>query len=231
MKKSNTPIILSIGGSIIIPKTGFDIAFLKKFRALILGEVKKGKKFILVIGGGATCRAYQSALKSVVKTTDLDLDWMGIHTTIYNAQFVRALFKGYADERIALNPHVVLKSKFPILVAAGWKPGCSTDTDAVLMAQTFDAKELINVSNIDYAYNKDPNVYPDAKKIETMDWKTFRKEVVGMTWTPGKNTPFDPIASAKAEKLKLKVTIMNGLNLLELKKAINGKKVKGTVIS
>jgi uridylate kinase len=231
MKKSSTPIILSIGGSIIIPKTGFDIAFLKKFRALILSEVKKGKKFILVIGGGSTCRTYQGALKSAVKTTDLDLDWMGIHTTIFNAQFVRLLFKGYADETIALKPTEKIKSKFPIMVAAGWRPGCSTDTDAVLLAQTYGAKELINVSNIEYAYDKDPNIYPDAKKIETMGWAQFRKEVVGMTWTPGKNTPFDPIASAKAQKIGLRVTIMNGLNLLELKKAINGKKVKGSVIS
>ena len=43
--------ILSVGGSIIIPKTGFDISFLKKFRNLILTEIKKGNKFILVIGG------------------------------------------------------------------------------------------------------------------------------------------------------------------------------------
>jgi uridylate kinase len=36
--------ILSIGGSILIPKTGFNIDFLKKFRKLIIDEVKKGQK-------------------------------------------------------------------------------------------------------------------------------------------------------------------------------------------
>ena len=51
--------ILSVGGSIIIPKTGFDIDFLKKFRRMILNRVKKGEKFILVIGGGATCRVFK----------------------------------------------------------------------------------------------------------------------------------------------------------------------------
>jgi uridylate kinase len=55
--------IISVGGSIVIPKTGFDPAFLKEFRALILKEVKKGRRFILTIGGGATCRQYQAALK------------------------------------------------------------------------------------------------------------------------------------------------------------------------
>lgn len=231
MKQKDAPIILSIGGSIIIPKTGFDVPFLKKFRAMILGEVKKGKKFILVIGGGSTCRNYQAALKSSVKTSEVDLDWMGIHTTIFNAQFVRLLFNGYADEVIATKPIEKIKSKFPIIIAAGWRPGCSTDTDAVLLAKTYGARELINVSNIEYVYDKDPNVYPDAKKIETIDWNKFRKEIVGNTWKPGKNAPFDPIASAKAQKMGLHVTIMSGNDLLELKKAINGKKVKGTVIS
>jgi uridylate kinase len=48
--------IISVGGSIVIPKTGFDIPFLKKFRQLIINEVKRGSRFILVIGGGATGR-------------------------------------------------------------------------------------------------------------------------------------------------------------------------------
>ena len=43
--------VISIGGSIIIPPEGFNIEFLKKFRELILNRVKKGEKFILVVGG------------------------------------------------------------------------------------------------------------------------------------------------------------------------------------
>ncbi len=71
--------IISVGGSIIIPKTGFDIPFLKKFRQLILRQIKKGERFILVIGGGAICRKYQDAAKQIVSLSDTDLDWIGIH--------------------------------------------------------------------------------------------------------------------------------------------------------
>lgn len=222
--------ILSVGGSIIIPKTGFDIPFLKKFRALILERVKKGDRFILVIGGGATCRQYQDAAKKVVKMTDVDLDWLGIHTTIFNANFVRFLFKDIAYEKVITNPNKKIPTRAPIILAAGHEPGASTDIDAVLMAKTYGAKELMNLSNIEYVYTKDPNKFADAKKIERIDWATFRKEVVGDKWTPGFNAPFDPIASKHAQKLGLKVSILKGTNLGEVKKALTGKKFKGTVI-
>ncbi len=222
--------IISVGGSIIIPKTGFDIPFLKKFKKLILGEVKKGNKFILIIGGGATCRQYQDALKKTVKLKDVDLDWMGIHTTMVNAQFVKFLFKDYAYKDVITDPTKKIKTNKPIIISAGYEPGWSTDMDAVLMAKTYGAKEVINLSNIDYVYDKDPSKFKNAKKIETTDWKSFRKDIVGNKWDPGKNAPFDPIASREAQKLGLRVSILKGTNLGEVKKVLEGKKFKGTII-
>lgn len=222
--------ILSVGGSIIIPKTGFNIPFLKKFRSMILSEVKKGQKFILVIGGGDTCRKYQQAAAKVTKHTKIDLDWIGIHSTIFNAQFVRSLFGEHAYKDVVTDPRAKVKTSKSIIIAAGWKPGCSTDNDAVLLAKTYKAKHLLNLSNIDYAYDKDPHKYKSAKKIEQMDWKTFRREVVGNDWDPGKSLPFDPIASKTAQKIGLSVSILKGTNLAEVKKAITGKPFKGSHI-
>ena len=229
MAKQQTK-ILSVGGSIIIPKTGFDSAFLKKFKALILGEVKKGTHFILVIGGGATARTYQAGLATMVGDRKETLDWIGIETTRLNANFVRLMFGEYAYESVINDPRKPVKTKKPIIVAFGWKPGCSTDKDAVLLAESYGVKEIINISNIEYVYTKDPSIYPDAEKVESIDWKTYRKEIVGDVWTPGKNSPFDPIASKDAERLRMTVSIVRGSDLNEVKKAIQGKKFKGTVI-
>ncbi len=222
--------ILSVGGSIIIPKQGFDISFLKKFKALILEEVKKGQKFILVVGGGGTCRQYQQTAAKVTNLTKEDLDMIGIETTKLNAHFVRYLFKEYAYKDIILNPNKRQPAQKPILVAAGFKPGHSTDTDAVLLAKTYKAKHILNLSNIEYVYDRDPNVYKDAKKIENIDWARFRKDIVGDSWEPGRNVPFDPTASKTAQKLGLNVSILQGTNLKELKNALRGKKFKGTRI-
>lgn len=222
--------ILSVGGSIIIPKEGFNIPFLKKFRSIILDRVKRGQKLVLVAGGGATCRQYQQAAAKITKLTPTDLDWIGIDATIINGQFLRRIFGEYAHKDLIINPTKKIKTNKPIIVAAGWQPGCSSDYDAVLHAKAHGAHHVLNLSNIDYIYDKDPNKYRDAKKIEDIDWKTFRKAIVGDVWEPGKNVPFDPTASKLAEKLKLHVSILKGTDLTELRRALDGKKFKGTYI-
>lgn len=222
--------IISLGGSIIIPPTGFDVEFLKKLRALIIGRIKKGDKFILVIGGGATCREYQTAAKGVVSMTDADLDWLGIKTTIFNAEFVRFLFKDYVHAEVITNPTKKIKTNKPIILAAGWKPGCSTDHDAVLLAKTFGAKEVINASNVSYIYTADPKKDPNAKPLERLTWKELRN-IIGDKWTPGGNFPFDPTAAKTAQKLGLTVKFVKGTDLDLLDKALGGREFGGSVIS
>ncbi|MFA6426923.1 MAG: UMP kinase [Candidatus Magasanikbacteria bacterium] len=222
--------IISLGGSLVIPPGGFNIKFLKDFRSLILNQIKHGKKFVIVVGGGSTCRQYQQAAFKVTDLNDEDLDWLGIYSTEFNAQFVRLLFKGYAHDVMVKNPTRKVKTNKSILIASGWKPGCSTDKDAVLLAKTYGAKSIINLSNISYVYDKDPSRYVSAKKIESIDWVRFRKEIVGNLWNPGKNAPFDPVASKLAQKLKLKVMMVKGTDLDEVKNVLTNKRFKGTVI-
>jgi len=223
-------IIISLGGSIIIPKTGFDPAFLKSLKSLLVSEVKKGNQFILIVGGGATARMYQDALRLVGKPTDTDLDWMGIETTRVNAMFVKLFFgDALTHKDILSDPRKKVNTSKPIIIAYGWKPGNSTDFCAVNFAKTYGASDVINLSNIEYVYDKDPAKHKDAKKIEQMAWGDFRK-IVGNDWDPGANVPFDPIASKMAEKLGLRVSILRGTDLKEVKKAIGGKTFRGTVI-
>ncbi len=229
MKRANK--IISVGGSIIVPRTGFDVKFLKRFRRLILDQIKKGTRFVLVVGGGATAREYQRAAGAVTKMSNDELDWIGIHCTVLNAQFVKHIFKNYAYKEVVTDPRFKVKTDKYIVVASGWKPGCSTDKDAVLLADAYGAKELINLSNIEYVYDKDPNKYKQAKKIERLDWKTFRRDIVGYKWEAGSNKPFDPIASKLAEQMDLTVNIVKGTNLRQVEKVLTGQKFKGTVIS
>ena len=224
-----TRIIISLGGSILIPKTGFDPVFLKAFRAFILAEIKKGRTFLFIVGGGATCRMYQQALRTCTSIMDDDLDWMGIAATKINAEFVRLLFKDSAYKEVVANPTKKIRTTKPIIVASGYMPGNSSDFGAVTFAKTVGATDVINLSNIAYAYDKDPAIYNDARKIKKISWKDFRK-IVGNTWEPGLNLPFDPVASREAEKLGLRVSILCGTDLTEVKKAISGRTFRGTRI-
>ena len=221
-------VILSLGGSIIIPDE-VDVRFLKRFRKLVLKHVKKGKKFVIITGGGMVCRKYQRAAGKIAKLTKDDVDWLGIHATRFNAHLLRTIFRDYAHPRVIKNPSEKILFKEKVLIGAGYRPGCSTDYDAVLMAKNLKAAKLVNLSNIDYVCDSDPKYNKKAKPLKEMSWKDFRK-IVGSTWDPGANHPFDPIAAKEAQRLGLEVAIMNGKKIRNLDNYLSGKGFKGTVI-
>ena len=221
-------IIISLGGSIVTPNLP-DSDFINSFRSFILSEVEKGKRFVIIVGGGKTCRNYQEALSKIIPATTTDLDWIGIYSTRLNAELIRMSFREHASPEVVLDPSVLPSATQPIIVGAGWKPGWSTDYDAVMMAEQLGAKKIINLSNIEFVYDKDPKQHPDAIKIEYSTWADFRK-LLPKEWISGLNSPFDPIAAEKAESLGIEVAIMNGRNIENLKSYINGGEFVGTRI-
>lgn len=222
-------VIVSLGGSLVVPAEGIDWKFLKAFRDVIIGKIKDGKSFFLITGGGMTCRHYIESASKIVKITSDDLDWLGIHATRLNAHLLRTVFRDVAHPEIIKNPTFHINSKRKLVVAGGWKPGWSTDYVAAMIAQEYEVPTVINLTNIDYAYDKDPKKFPNAKKLKSIGWKDFRR-IVGNKWKPGLNMPFDPIASRKAERLGLEVVIMNGKKLQNFKNCLDGKKFNGSII-
>jgi uridylate kinase len=227
----STTKVISLGGSIIVPDK-VDSNFLLAFRAAILEylESKADSRLIIVCGGGAPAREYQRAYRAVIPEADADvLDWIGIAATRLNAELLKRLFRELCLEQVITDPTAV--SVFPgrILVAAGWKPGFSTDNDAVLLAERFQADTLLNLSNVVKVYTADPKSDPDAKPLDSISWKEFQK-LVGDTWSPGINVPFDPVATEKAARLKLRVIVAGGRNIDNLKNILYDRKFEGTVI-
>ncbi len=224
-------IIISLGGSLLVPES-IDREFVANFKKFILAHLKLGYHFILVTGGGKTARKYIDTAATVTKITDEDKDWLGIHATRMNAHLVRTIFREYAHPRINTNPHDLedfYGAPEPILVAAGWRPGFSTDFDAVVLGKYLDVKRIVNLSNVERVYDKDPRTHSDAKSFDNLTWKAFRK-IVGSKWNPGMNSPFDPIASQMAESENMEVAILNGGDLDNVTNYIAGKKFVGTII-
>ena len=222
-------IIISLGGSLIIPDN-IDIGFLKDFKKLILSHVQKGKKFVIITGGGKICRRYQDAAKAIVNASTEDLDWIGIASLKMNAELMRVIFAEFAHNEVIPNLSAHISFDKPVVIGSAYKPGLSTDWDAVLAAKSLGAKKIINLSNIDYVYDSDPKINPNAKKIEKISWAEYRK-IIPKDWVSGLNSPFDPIASELAQKEGMEVVIMNGKPIDNLVKCLNGEKFTGTVIS
>lgn len=229
MPRRQPPVVISIGGSVVVPKTGIDVAYLRRFRDLLVREMKKGRRFILTVGGGSTARAYQHAASAIVRMTAEDVDWLGIHATRLNAQLLRALFRDHAARRIAKDPTRPFRWNEAMLVAAGWKPGWSTDYVATRLARKHTAVRIVNLSNVDGVYDKDPATSRHATRIDRIGWSAFRK-LVGSTWVPGSHAPFDPVASRLAERWGMEVVVAGGKDLKNLKAIFDGKPFTGTVI-
>jgi uridylate kinase len=225
--------VISVGGSLIAPPArGVDTDFLKGFRRLILEhlEAEPERRVILVCGGGAPAREYQRAYREVLGESAADAeDWIGIAATCLNAELLRQLFAPLCPEKVVTDPTAL--SVFPgrVLVAAGWKPGFSTDHDAVLLAERFQADQLINLSNVPRVYSADPRLDPTARPLDRLRWSELQ-ELVGRRWQPGINVPFDPVATAHAAGLRLTLIVADGKNLPNLRSLLAGGDFEGSVI-
>jgi len=227
MDKKNK-IVMSLGGSLIIPDE-IDVSFLNSFVSTIKEYVSQGYSFLIITGGGRLCRKYNDSLEKIVSPPHEDLDWMGIAVTRLNAEFVRICFGDLAYEKVVLDPDAIPETDKPIIVGGGWRPGNSSDLAAVHSAKSINATKIINLSNIDFVCDKDPKKFPDAKPIYKMSWSDFRT-LFGNEWNPGANVPFDQTAAREAESLGYEVAILNGKNIDNLKKYLDGKDFVGTVI-
>lgn len=222
--------VISVGGSILAPN-GVDINFLQEFIKTIRKYHKKHHKFAIFVGGGAIARDYiDSAKKMKVYDSNL-LDEIGIKATLLNAEILRTALNNISVEQVYRNPIVAASEPDEkIVVCGGWKPGWSTDYDAVVLAEKRGISTVINLTNVDYVYDKNPNKYKDARKIKVMKWNEML-EISGNTWKPGLSLPFDPKASKLAAEKGIKVIIANGNNIKNLENILSSKPFIGTTIS
>jgi uridylate kinase len=226
--------VISLGGSIIAPDK-VDVAFLRSFRKAVLEYLEQDpeRRLILVCGGGGPAREYQGAYRAVLsEPAEAEAeaqDWLGIAATRLNAELVRFLFQPHCPQPVVQDPTAVPVFTGRVLVAGGWKPGFSSDYDAVLLARRFQADSLVNLSNVAAIYSADPKLDPSARPLPRLRWAELAA-MVGTTWVPGRNVPFDPVATAEAARAGLRVVVAAGRNIENFKKILAGQEFEGTVV-
>ena len=243
--KAKKPLItiVSLGGSVVYPyntadsQKGPDVEFLCGFREFILKYVKKGRRFIIVVGGGKPSRMYQKAARQILgdKKNNLDLDWIGIQATKTNALFVAKILKEVSFPQILDHEpgnkevSAFLKSNKKVLLVSGWQPGWSTDYDAIQCAKWFGQSQVIVAGDAPYVCDKDPRKFEDAKPILDLTWAGYQK-LIPAKWMPGLSTPVDPAGAKVAKKLGLVAKLIKGTDFENFKKAIEGEEFDGSTI-
>jgi uridylate kinase len=111
-----------------------------------------------------------------------------------------------------------------ILVGGGYKPGTSTDYRAVIFAKNMRADLIINATDVDGIYDKNPKTEPSARKIPELTFKQLEEIILENTkQLPGDYSLFDLKAVRLASKLKIPVVFIDGRDPREIVKAIRGE--------
>jgi uridylate kinase len=226
--KFSKTVVVALGGSIIHPD-GIDVQFLKQFKKFLAPFLRRGMKFVLVIGGGKLSRNFQKAAGQVSRVTDEDKDWIGIHATRLNAHLLRTIFRDVADPVVIDMRGKIKKLRAPVTIASGWRPGWSTDYVAMRIAADFGAGEAVVAGRPAHVYDKDHAKHADAVPFHKLSWREYRR-LIPAKWKPGLHAPVDPVGAALGAREDVKAIIIDGRNMPNFRALLNGKEFKGTII-
>ncbi len=236
-------IVISIGGSLLTKGSDFSNpdSYTKNFNkyAKIVKDIyDDGYEVVVVCGGGIPARMFQKVGKHFTRDTEI-LDRLGIVATDLNAYLFLAALNKIEDDivygEVLKDPSDVgytnlSTSGNKIIVCSGWKPGCSTDLDAVLHAKAISADIVINATNVDGVYTTDPDKDPTAKKLKSLSYKEFENIVSKIPQEPGEYRLFDLKAVEILKRERIKLVIVDGSDPNEILRAIQGNH-NGTTIS
>ncbi len=163
-------VVLSIGGSMIVPDGKPDIGFLKQMAKLI-NESKH--EFGILCGGGSVARECANAARAV-GAGEYEADNIAIMSTKQNAYLlmIALLGEGIDVERKVFDSfNEAKRSERKVVVMGGTIPGITTDADAVLLGEAIGAKRLVNISNVDAIYDSDPKKNLKARKFSKITYE------------------------------------------------------------
>lgn len=221
--------VIALGGSIVCPNE-VNIPYLKEFYTFLLGQIKLGQRFILVVGGGGPARQYQKAASEIVTVSDEDKDWIGVHATRLNAHLLRTIFREEANPIIfEARGKISEFGDYSVVIGAGWRPGWSTDFVATQIAVDLGVAQAIILGKPEYVYDKDNCLHADAKAIENITWQEYMK-LIPSEWVPGIHAPVDPVAARLGQESGLEVIVAGGKDLANVKNILDGQSFRGTTI-
>lgn len=222
-------IVFSYGGSILAPQDE-DEDFVGEVAGLLSGLAGE-HELAVVVGGGVPARKAIAKARKEGVSSPARLDWVGIRETRRNAG---KLIKALGDAAQASIAESVMQAGESfgegILVMGGTEPGHSTDAVAALLADWIEADLIVNASNIDYIYDRNPKEYDDAKPLESITAKKLVEMVAQMASGAGEYALIDLLAAKIIQRTGIKTIVLDGRDLENIRNAVEGKEFRGTVI-
>jgi uridylate kinase len=221
-------IVLSLGGSLVNPGTP-DSQYVSSLIRLLRSTKYN---FGIVVGGGRLARKWAEAARKK-GATEFEADEAAIDATKKNAQFVIDIIKKDVNRVVCQTFESAREhaKKHRFVVMGGTIPGITTDSDAVLLAECLESRRVLNLSNIDGIYSDNPVRNPNAKKYSRMSYAQMI-DLAGKNdmRRAGTHFVFDFLACKLIARSKIEAHFVHGKNLLDVRKAVEGRQHGGTVV-
>jgi uridylate kinase len=214
-------LVLKLSGRIVSPDRPELIkAYAKAIRELL------GKGYdvrAVVVGGGGVARAFVEAGR-LLNLNRSQLDILGIEAARLNARLLAYALSdlAYPEPPRSLQEAIEAAASGRIVVAGGFQPGQSTAAVAALLAEALGADLLLLATRVDGVYDRDPERSVDAKLIPRLSYDELQK-VMEQSLEPGRYELLDPLAIAILKRSRIPARVFNGLNPLNLLKAVRGE--------
>jgi uridylate kinase len=207
--------------------------------AWLAQEVKKvavaGSEVVIMVGGGNFARGAQLAGHGIKRVT---ADQIGMLATMMNALALTDIFESkgvatrclsniFADQVAEPFIHRLAEKhleKGRIVIVAGGigRPYLTTDTAAVSLALELDCEVVLKATKVDGVYDKDPEKFPDAKKVDRI---SFQNAV-----SDDQIKVMDKAAMGLAMEHELPIVVFDAMQADNIVKAVQGNSA-GTIIS
>ncbi|AFJ81541.1 UMP kinase [Helicobacter pylori] len=163
---------------------GIDIHVLdhiaKEIKSLVENAIEVG----IVIGGGNIIRGVSAAQGGIIRRTSGDymgmlatvinavamqeaLEHIGLDTRVQSAIEIKEICESYIYRKAIRH---LEKGRVVIFGAGTGNPFFTTDTAATLRAIEIGSDLIIKATKVDGIYDKDPNKFKDAKKLDTLSY-------------------------------------------------------------
>ncbi len=220
--------VVSAGGSIFFGRKP-DTAAMAKFSETIRRLASRGNRFVIVAGGGQTARNYVAAGKTL-GANNYSLDKLGILATRLNASLlIESLERAHPQVFTSIEDAPAALDSGKVAIFGGLMPSFTTDAVAALIAESLNAN-FINLSDVDGVYSADPKKNPRATFYPALSYDRLISLMKFAKSKPGQKVVLDLPCCLILRRSNIKAMIMNGHELDNFERAVNGEEFKGTTV-
>ncbi len=176
----------------------------------VLKEKASTDRAVVITGGGRTARKYVELGKEL-GVSNAWLDLLGIEASRLNALLLASLLGELAYTPIPRSVDEVLQglSTGKVVILGGLQPGQSTNAVSAMIAELVRADLLINATNVDGVYDKDPSKYPDAKPLKEVSIQQLAEMLRSQDFRPGHYELLDAVALRVIARSKIRLVFVN----------------------